>query len=142
MLAGRARAAPGEAPALRELPHVAAAVGFESKRNGERSYDPRLCAVAVAARVPESVIENRFDGALFSEDMVLRRDELQTQYTISVPFECVAELKGFTEDLGRWNVIDDNWSFSREDSETREPHGVATFHLPAVATSSPSESRS
>jgi len=68
------------------------------------------CVMAVDRRVPGTVIENRFDSAFFSENTVLLLDELETEYTISVPFERLAELKEIIESRRRWHRIDDTWS--------------------------------
>ncbi len=118
-----------------------AAVGFNRKRKGERSYYPLLCTVAqvgqvfgalprsgnvhdsngslefiaasvlaVDERLPGLVIESRLDSAFFSEDTALLMEELETEYTISVPFERLPELKGMIEQRQRWRRIDDTWS--------------------------------
>lgn len=118
-----------------------AAVGFNRKRKGERSYYPLLCTVAqvsqvfgalhrsgnvhdsngsldfitdcvrgVDERLPGIVIENRLDSAFFSEDTALLMEELDTEYTVSVPFERLPELKGMIEQRRRWRRIDDTWS--------------------------------
>jgi hypothetical protein len=118
-----------------------AAVGFNRKRKGERSYYPLLCTVAqtgqifdalprsgnvhdsrgsaefitssvlaVDRRLPGCVIESRLDSAFFSENTALLLDELQIEYTISVPFERLLQLKGMIEQRKRWRRIDDVWS--------------------------------
>lgn len=118
-----------------------AAVGFNRKRKGERSYYPLLCtvaqtgqvfdalprsgnvhdsngslefitasALAVGHRLPGCVIESRLDSAFFSENTALLLEELRIEYTISVPFERLSELKGMIEQRERWRRVDDTWS--------------------------------
>jgi len=67
--------------------------------------------LAVDEVLPRCVIENRLDSAFFSENTVLLMDELKTEYTISVPFERLAELKAKIENRQRWKRIDDVWSY-------------------------------
>jgi hypothetical protein len=66
--------------------------------------------LAVDERLPGRVIESRFDSAFFSEDTALLMEELDTEYTISVPFERLPQLKGMIEQRQRWQGIDDTWS--------------------------------
>jgi hypothetical protein len=118
------------------------AVGYNSKRKGERSYYPLLCTVAqsgqildvlprsgnvhdsngslelitdcvmaVASHLPGAVIESRFDSAFFSENTVFLLTGLGTEFTISVPFERLTELKRTIEERQRWRRIDDTWSY-------------------------------
>jgi len=68
------------------------------------------CVHAVDDHLPGIVIENRFDSAFFSENTVLLLEELETEYSISVPFERLGELKQIIESRQRWNRIDDTWS--------------------------------
>jgi hypothetical protein len=65
---------------------------------------------AVDRRLPGRVIESRLDSAFFSENTALLLEELETEYTISVPFERLPELKGMIEQRRRWRRIDDTWS--------------------------------
>jgi hypothetical protein len=71
----------------------------------------RACVVTTQRALPDAVIENRFDSAFFSEDTVLLLNELKTEFTISVPFERLTELKGHIESRKRWHRIDDTWSY-------------------------------
>jgi hypothetical protein len=66
--------------------------------------------MAVDKRMPGCVIESRLDSAFFSENTALLLEELQAEYTISVPFERLPELKGMIEQRKRWRRIDANWS--------------------------------
>lgn len=67
--------------------------------------------LAVDRVLPGRVIESRLDSAFFSENTVLLMEELQTEYTISVPFERLTELKAMIENRQRWCRIDDTWSY-------------------------------
>ena len=66
--------------------------------------------LAVDRTLPGRVIESRLDSAFFAENTVLLMEELQTEYTISVPFERLTELKAMIENRQRWHRIDDTWS--------------------------------
>lgn len=119
-----------------------AAVGYNNKRKGERSYYPLLCTVAQTGQIfgalprsgnvhdshgslefitdsvqaidralPGRVIESRFDSAFFSESTALLMESLKTEYTISVPFERLTELKAMIESRQRWRQIDETWSY-------------------------------
>ena len=68
------------------------------------------CVLAVDDQLAGIIIENRFDSAFFSENTVLVLEELETEYSISVPFERLGELKQIIESRERWNRIDDTWS--------------------------------
>jgi len=70
----------------------------------------RACVVAAQHALPGVVIENRFDSAFFSENTVLLMNELKTEFSISVPFERLTELKDHIESRERWCRIDDTWS--------------------------------
>jgi hypothetical protein len=64
----------------------------------------------VDQQLPGRVIESRLDSAFFGENTALLLEELQTEYTISVPFERLPELKGMIEQRKRWRRIDEVWS--------------------------------
>ena len=67
--------------------------------------------MTVDRRLPGRVIECRLDSAFFAENTVLLMEELKTEYTISVPFERLTELKAMIENRQRWCRIDDTWSY-------------------------------
>ena len=68
------------------------------------------CVQAVDEKLPGLVIESRFDSAFFSEDTALLMEELEIEYTISVPFERLPQLKGMIEQRKHWCRIDETWS--------------------------------
>jgi hypothetical protein len=117
------------------------AIGFNKKKKGARSYYPLFCTVAqtgqfldlhhrpgnvhdsngsrefirgcfavVREHLALAVLESRLDSAFFSEELV---EELSTaaEFTISVPFERLTELKKIIENRQRWRVLDDDSSY-------------------------------
>jgi hypothetical protein len=72
--------------------------------NGAADFVMR-CVLEVQAAMPWAMIEVRMDSAFFSDEMVTELEGLGVEYTISVPFECFAELKGLIEDRVRWRGV-------------------------------------
>lgn len=60
---------------------------------------------------PNLQIECRFDGAFFDQKLLGLLDALGVEFTISVPFERLCELKTKIEERQRWKRIDRTWSF-------------------------------
>jgi hypothetical protein len=60
------------------------------------------CIAAVREALPRAILEVRMDSAFFSELMVKLLDGLRVEYSLSVPFERLAELKGFITQRGLW----------------------------------------
>lgn len=60
------------------------------------------CIREIRQILPHAIIEVRMDSAFFSEDIVEPLDILGIQYTISVPFERLAELKRTVEHRTWW----------------------------------------
>ena len=56
-------------------------------------------------------IESRFDGAFFDKKLMAWLDLIGVEYSISVPFERLAELKVLIEARERWRRIDGSWSY-------------------------------
>jgi hypothetical protein len=56
-------------------------------------------------------IECRFDGAFCDQKLLGLLDALGVEFTISVPFERLCELKTKIEERQRWKRIDRTWSF-------------------------------
>jgi len=69
------------------------------------------CIRRARAAVDNAVIESRFDSAFFQEPMLVKLDQAGVEFTVSVPFERFAELKGIIERRQRWRTLDDIWSF-------------------------------
>ncbi|MCK5805387.1 MAG: IS1380 family transposase [Lentisphaeria bacterium] len=60
---------------------------------------------------PNAVLESRLDSAFFSKDILAIFEARGADFSISVPFERFAELKGMIEARKHWVPIDDEWSY-------------------------------
>ncbi len=69
--------------------------------NGAISF-VRECIERVREALPGVVIEVRMDSAFFSDEMVQTLDSLRVEFTISVPFERFAQLKGLVQGRKVW----------------------------------------
>lgn len=69
------------------------------------------CFSMLGCYAPHAIFESRMDGAFFSEKMVLMHEDWGTEYSISVPFERLVELKMMIEQRGTWRRIDKNVSY-------------------------------
>ena len=69
------------------------------------------CVREIKAILPRSSIEARMDSAFFSDDIVRVLDAEGVEFTISVPFERFAALKGLIENRKRWRHLNGQWSF-------------------------------
>jgi len=65
----------------------------------------RRCVMEVKAAMPWAKVEVRMDSAFFSDEIVTELEALGVGYTISVPFERFAELKGMIEGRSRWAEV-------------------------------------
>jgi hypothetical protein len=65
----------------------------------------------IRAAIPETIIEIRMDSAFFSKDIIEMLDEKGIEFSISVPFERFAELKGIIEKRKRWKRFNKNISY-------------------------------
>jgi hypothetical protein len=118
------------------------AVGYNKRKKGARSYYPLFCTVSQTGqfldclhragnvhdsegsfdfmrgcvlRVRDAVrcaVETRIDSAFFSQALLEQLDDLDVQFTVSVPFERLPELKGVVEKTKRWHRIDEEWSYA------------------------------
>lgn len=66
----------------------------------------RHCVRLVRARLPRARVELRADCAFFSEATVRELEELDVVFTLSVPFERLAELKNRINERKRWSRLD------------------------------------
>lgn len=71
----------------------------------------RSCIEAVSEKAPSAILESRLDSAFFSWETVDLLDRRGVQFTVSVPFERLPELKQEVEGRKRWHRIDDVWSY-------------------------------
>ncbi len=69
------------------------------------------CFESLKAKIPGVTIESRMDGAFFSKKMVDMLSENGGQFTISVPFLRMTELKGYVESRQRWTPINEDISY-------------------------------
>jgi len=63
----------------------------------------RGCVEEIRRVLPRVHIEMRADSAFFSDEMILEAKSLGLEYSISVPFERLAELKGIIEKRRHWS---------------------------------------
>ena len=63
------------------------------------------CIQEVREALPGVVIEVRMDSAFFSDEIVMALDEAGIEFSVSVPFERFAELKGKIEGRKRWRRL-------------------------------------
>jgi hypothetical protein len=61
--------------------------------------------------LPNSILEARLDSAHFSDKTLLLLEDLGVEFSASVPFERLPELKTIIESRKRWRRIDKEWSF-------------------------------
>ena len=78
--------------------------------NGAARFIGR-CLDAARRTAPKAVLESRLDSAFFSSPILSLFENRGAYFTISVPFERFAELKGMIEARTRWTTIDNEWSY-------------------------------
>lgn len=61
--------------------------------------------------LPETKFEARFDSAHFNQSTCFWLDKNNIEFSISVAFRTLAELKSLVEKRKRWSRIDDSWSY-------------------------------
>lgn len=69
------------------------------------------CISVIKKELPWITIEVRMDSAFFSDEIITVLDEMSIDFTVSVPFERFAELKGMIEARQRWRGMNDTWSY-------------------------------
>ncbi len=69
------------------------------------------CIQALKQALPWVKIEVRMDSAFFSDAIVSILDEMDVEFTVSVPFERFVELKKQIQERSRWRTLDATWSF-------------------------------
>jgi hypothetical protein len=69
------------------------------------------CIRAFKQALPWVKIEVRMDGAFFSDAIVSLLDEMDVEFTVSVPFERFVELKKQIQERSRWRTLNATWSF-------------------------------
>lgn len=69
------------------------------------------CIEVVRARLPGALLETRHDSAFFSDKTVDFLNTQRVEFTISVPFERFANLKGLIETHRHWKGLDAQWDY-------------------------------
>lgn len=69
------------------------------------------CIAAVQRVLPHAHIEIRMDSAFFSDQIIAALDRRGVEFTVSVPFERFAQLKGMIEGRKRWRRFNGDLSF-------------------------------
>jgi len=70
------------------------------------------CIAAIRRALPGITIEIRADSAFFSDEIVSALDGLENvEFTLSVPFQRFAKLKGFVEQRRRWHRLNGEVSY-------------------------------
>jgi len=82
--------------------------------NGAQEF-MKHCFSAVRAQRPRTQIETRMDSAFFSQDVLFALDEQGVEFTASVPFERLAQLKAIVEARVHWSEIDPEWAYFEAD---------------------------
>lgn len=73
------------------------------------------CIQAARKALPGIIVEVRMDSAFFSDEIVSALHADGIEFTISVPFERFAELKGMIENRRRWQSISGEVSYFEAD---------------------------
>ena len=73
------------------------------------------CIQAVRKALPGIIVEVRMDGAFFSDEIVSALQAGGIEFTLSVPFERFAELKGMIEGRQRWQPLSVDVSYFEAD---------------------------
>jgi hypothetical protein len=90
------------------------------------------CVSAVREVLPHVVIEVRMDSAFFSDEIVMALDEAAVEFTISVPFQRFAELKGMIERRRHWRRV--GWKVSCFESMWKPQRWQSRFRFLFVRT--------
>jgi len=78
--------------------------------NGAKTFI-LACIDAVQTILPSTQIEVRMDSAFFSDQIIAALSERGIEFTLSVPFERLTELKGMIEQRRRWRYLDAETSY-------------------------------
>ena len=88
--------------------------------NGAASF-VKKCVRQVRQAHPCARLEVRMDSAFFSDELVRTLEELEVEYTLSVPFERFAELKSMIEARTFWEKVGGCHSESQYFEESWKP---------------------
>lgn len=88
-----------------------------------------LCIEAIRALLPSASVEVHMDSAFFSEAIVSMLARRKVEYSISVPFERLLELKAMIEGRRRWRRIDDAHAYFERSCKPKKWADTARFIL-------------
>jgi hypothetical protein len=69
------------------------------------------CLSVIRAECPGALLESRLDGAFFKKEIMELLDDEKVEFTGTVPFSHMPQLKRMIENRERWCRIDSTWSF-------------------------------
>jgi hypothetical protein len=78
--------------------------------NGARAF-MTSCIYTFRERLPTTTLETRIDSAFFASDILLSLDVEGIEFTCSVPFLRLPDLKTIVEGRKRWRRLDATWSY-------------------------------
>jgi hypothetical protein len=78
--------------------------------NGARKFAEEILKES-RSKHAKALLEARFDGAFFSQDIISMLDNNDVEFSASVPFLRLTELKTFIEERERWRNIDEKISW-------------------------------
>ena len=78
--------------------------------NGSIAF-ARGCFRVIREHLAQAVLESRLDSAFFDEKLIEEFADDGVEFTISVPFERLTQLKKLIENRQRWHKIDETWSY-------------------------------
>jgi hypothetical protein len=87
----------------------------------------RDCIQLIQQEMPGVIIEVRMDGAFFSDNMVRLLEFLRVEFTISVPFQRLVQLKGMVEKRKVWRRFNREISFFEESWKPKKWKGRFRF---------------
>lgn len=69
------------------------------------------CIAQMHKECPDALLESRLDGAFFNKEIMQMLDDEKVEFTATVPFLNLPQLKRMVEDRVRWQRIDATYSF-------------------------------
>jgi hypothetical protein len=73
------------------------------------------CLMRARQACPKAQLEARIDSAFYNEDILQLLDTCGVEFSCSVPFERLPQLKSLVEQRKRWSTIDKTWAFFEAD---------------------------
>ncbi len=82
--------------------------------NGANAF-VRQCIDTLRRQAPSHLVETRMDSAFFNETIIDSLASLGVEFSVSVPFECLTELKAMIEGRKRWRCYNSESSYFETD---------------------------